>query len=107
MATNFRAGNASAITNGGTAVAAIIGPCNGGYIINGVNATQQGGIGAAEALYIDPTQAPGSTDGAANGTAQPLPATGGTWMVSAAIPAGQTIYANAATTGHKFTCVIW
>lgn len=102
---NFRAGNASAIVNGGTAVAAIVGPCNGGYIANPVNATQQG-IGAAETLYVDPTTAPGHADANASGTCSAIQP-GGVWTLNGPILAGQTVWANAATSSHAFTVVIF
>jgi hypothetical protein len=104
MAKNFRAGNASSIVNGGTAVAAIIGPCNGGYIANPANAAAQG-IGAAEALYVDPTTPPGHADANANGTCSAIQP-GGVWTLAQPIGTGQTIWANATTTNHAFTVVI-
>lgn len=103
--TTFRAGHASSIVNGGTAVAAIVGPCNGGYIANPANAAAQG-IAAAELLYVDPTTAPGHTDAVASATCSAVQP-GGVWTLGVAIGAGQTIWANATTTAHAFTVVIF
>jgi hypothetical protein len=105
MASNFRAGNASAIINAGTAVAAIIGPCNGGYIANPLTSTSQG-ISVAEVLYVDPTTAPGSTDAAAHGTCSAIQP-GGVWRLDVPIGQGQTIWANAASASHAFNVVIF
>lgn len=105
MAFNFRAGNASAIVNAGTAVAAIVGPCNGGYIANPLTAAAQG-IVTAEELFVDPTKAPGSTDAVASGTCSAI-VPGGVWLLNGPISAGQTIYANAATAAHAFNVVVF
>ena len=99
------AGLATAVATGGTAVTAVSGPINGGYIINPPNLAGQG-IGAAEALYIDMVGTPGSTDAANNGTTSSLPATGGTFTLPP-LATGVNVKVNAATTGHKFTVVTW
>jgi len=99
---------ASTVTTGGTAVTFVTGATKGGFIINGLTAAQQG-IGAAENAYVDITGAtPGSTEAAANGTTVAIgpnqaPAGSISWPASASI----TIKVNAATSGHKLTCVQW
>lgn len=98
------AGTASAIVTGGTAVVAVTGPINGGYIINPLNAAAQG-IGTAESLYIDMVGTPGSTDAAANGTTSII-AAGATFNLPA-VASGVNVRVNGATTGHKFTVVTW
>lgn len=100
-----RAGTVSVVTTGGTAVTAIAGPINGGYILNPPNAASQG-ISAAENLYVDMVSAPGSTDATANGTTTLVPA-GGNPFVIPAIGAGVNVQVNAASNGHKFTIVWW
>lgn len=99
------AGTATIITTGGTAVIAITGPVKGGYVTNPEIAADQG-ISTAEPLYVDPVNPPGSTAGSGSGTAQTLDP-GQNWVLPCAIPAGVTVRVNAATTGHKFTVVIW
>jgi hypothetical protein len=100
-----QAGTHVVVAVGGTAVVAVTGPCNGGYIVNPATSAGQGG-GSAEELFVDPVAAPGSTDATANGTTTTLPATGGTYAVPP-LGAGQFVYVNAATSGHKFTAVVW
>lgn len=98
------AGAATAIVTGGTAVTAVSGPINGGYIINPSNASGQG-IATSESLYVDMVNTPGSTDAAANGTTS-LIVTGGNFSLPA-VAAGVNVKVNAATAGHKFTVVVW
>lgn len=97
-------GNASEVVTGGVSVVAILAGPNGGFITNPSSAADQG-IGTAEVLYVDPTGAsPGSTAGSANGTAFALQP-GQSWPV---VPGQSTqTKVNAATSGHKFTCVVW
>ncbi|HEY8685965.1 MAG TPA: hypothetical protein VIO57_10205 [Chloroflexota bacterium] len=99
------AGTTTQIAVGGTAVVAITGPVRGGYIVNPSAAADQG-IGVAESIYVDPVNSPGSAPGAGNGTAMPLVA-GQSWTLPCAIPIGATVRVNAASSGHKFTVVIW
>jgi hypothetical protein len=93
----------SSIATGGTAVTVATGPINGGYVVNPADETAQGV--ALENLYVDPVAAPGSTDGAAHGTTSLL-APGQRYDVPA-LATGSVLRANAATTGHNFTAVIW
>jgi hypothetical protein len=97
-------GTVAVITTGGTAVTVVSGPINGGYVTNPANLARQG-IAAAEPLYVDPTTAPGSTDAAANGTCSALDP-GQTYTIPG-LASGQSLHANAATSGHKFTVVVW
>jgi hypothetical protein len=98
------AATADHITTGGTAVTAIAGPISGGFIVNPLNATAQG-IGAAENLYIDMVGTPGSTDAAAHGTTSLLSA--GQSFTLPPVASGVNVKVNAATSGHKFTIVVW
>ena len=89
------------IAVGGQGVIAIQTMPNGGYITNPLTATDQG-ISAIEPLYIDPVGSAAILQG--NGTVFALQP-GQTWSV---IPGQITpTYANAATTGHKFSAVSW
>ncbi len=98
-----RAATVSVITTGGTAVIVIAGPINGGYITNPPDDTSQGVT--AENLYVDYVAAPGSTDAEANGTTTLLyPNDSFTIQPMAS---GSALRANAATSGHKFTAVVW
>lgn len=95
------AGANSVIAVGGTAIVAALPNPNGGYIVNPLTTANQG-VSPVEVLIVDPTgNSPGSN---ANGTAIALQP-GQSWPL---IP-GQTTatMVNAATTGHKFTVVVW
>jgi len=98
------AATAAVIVTGGTAVTLITGPINGGYVTNPINASAQG-ISAAENAYIDMVSTPGSTDSTANGTTILLEP--GQNFVFPALATGVIVKANAATSGHKFTVVVW
>lgn len=98
------AGTTATIVTGGTAVTFVTGPIKGGYITNPINLAAEG-IAAAENLYIDPVGTPGSTDAAANGTTVIL--TPGQPYALPALAAGVLVKANAATSGHKATVVVW
>jgi len=102
-----RAGSASAIAVGGTAVVLIAGPCAGGYVTNPPTAASQGiaATDIAENVYVDPVASPGSTDATGNGTTALLQP-GQTFTVPALAP-GTMLRANAATSGHKLTVVVW
>ena len=101
------AGNASVVTSGGTAVVAVLAVpagINGGFITNPLYAADQG-IATAENLYVDITgNTPGSTAGSGNGTTVAL-SPGQTYPL---VP-GQTtaVLVNAASPGHKFTCIVF
>lgn len=99
-----RAGTASTITTGGTAVTIVTGPCNGGYITNPINAAAQG-ISAAENVYLDPVNTPGDTDANANGTTILLEP--GQNFSLPQLASGVALKANAASSGHKLTVVVW
>lgn len=100
--------NATTVTTGGTAVIAIQGPANGFYISNPLT-TGDEGIGAVEPLFVDPVNTATTTGNGTNqavaagsvypGSANPGSATGG------GVSGNVTV--NAATSGHKFTCVRW
>lgn len=98
------AGTTSTVVTGGTAVTLVTGPIKGGYITNPINLASQG-IAAAENAYIDPVGSPGSTDTAGNGTTVIL--TPGQTYSLPALSTGVLVKGNAATSGHKFTVVVW
>lgn len=98
------AGAASVITTGGTAVTAMAGPCNGGFVTNPPNPAGQG-IGAAENLYLDMVGTPGSTDAGGSGTTAVL-FPGQTFTIPA-LASGVNVRVNAATSSHAFTVVKW
>ena len=93
------------IATGGTPVQVFPAGINGGYIVNPYVAADQG-IATAEVLYVDPVSAtPGSTPGSGNGTASAL-VPGQSWVVpvyGSTLP----VFANATTSGHRFTAVYW
>ena len=96
-------GLASQINVGGQAVM-IAGAVNGGILTNPAANTDQGVV-TSEILYVDPVGVcGGSALPQANGTVFALQP-GQSWT----FPPGQTTptYVNAASTGHKFTVVIW
>lgn len=98
------AGTTSTITTGGTAVTLATGPTSGGFITNPPIAASQG-ISVAENAYISLVGTPGSTDTNANGTTSVL--VPGQTFTLPGVATGVTIKANAATSGHKLTVVIW
>lgn len=98
------AGTASTVVTGGTAVTLVTGPIKGGYITNPINLASQG-IAAAENAYIDPVGVPGSTDANGNGTTVIL--TPGQTYSLPALATGVLVKGNAATSGHKFSIVVW
>lgn len=99
-----KVGNVTAVATGGTAVSAVLGPVVGGYIVNPANAAAQG-LGSAENMYLDMVAAPGSTDAQAIGTTVLL--VPGQDFYLPTLPDVVTVYVNAASNGHKFTCVVW
>lgn len=97
------AGLASEVATGGTSVVVASGPIAGGYLTNPESDAAQGVT--AENLYVDPVGDPGSTDAAANGTTTSL-APGQTYQIPA-LPTGSSLKVNAASSGHKFTAVLF
>lgn len=94
---------ATAVATGGTAVTAVTGPINNGFITNPPNAAAQG-IVTAENMYIDLINSPGHTDAAGNGTTTIL-VPGQTFSLGQ-LGIGVTVKINAATSSHAFTCQI-
>jgi hypothetical protein len=99
------AGTVSQVTTGGTAVTVISGPCNGAFITNPANAARQGGIAAAEPIYVDMVATPGSTDAAANGTTTAIDP--GQSFTVPPLASGVNVKVNAATSLHKFSVEKW
>ena len=99
-----RACDASVVVTGGTAITAVVAPYNGFFIYDPPDATSQG-IATAENICVDPTTTAPVPGGSCNGTAsslvpgQPFP-----WSTGSA---QGSVSVNAATSGHKFTCVRW
>lgn len=89
------------VPTGGTSVIAVPINPSGGYITNPITAADQG-ITTVEPLFIDPVGTAATLH--ANGTIFALQP-GQTWNIIS----GQTTptYANATTSGHKFTAVYW
>ena len=95
-----RAGTTATIVTGGSAVTLLTGPVNGCYVTNPLLAADQG-IVTAEPAYVDPVNTAGT---AGNGTTSALQP-GQSW---ACVPQSYIpVTANAATSGHKLTVVIW
>lgn len=100
MVVTPQAGVASVITTGGTAVVAVNANPNGGIITNPLLATDQN-IGTAEVLYVNAVT---TAIAGAYGTTFALQP-GQSWTI---IPGQNTATSvNAATSGHKFSCVSW
>lgn len=97
------AGTANTIVNGGVAIIAAVGPLNGGYITNPLNAAAQGVT--AEDINIDMTGPPLAGDAFGFGTTVTIPA-GSTFTIPA-IAAGVNVWVNAVTAGHRITVVVW
>jgi hypothetical protein len=95
-----RACDVTTVTTGGTAVTAFSGPSNGYAITNPLSLGDEG-IAAAEPLQVNPVT---TATAAANGTTQAL-APGATFTGPTSSTLGASV--NAATSGHKFTCVRW
>jgi hypothetical protein len=95
-----RACDVTTVTTGGTAVTAFTGPSNGYAITNPLTLGDQG-IATAEPLLVNPVSA---ATAAANVTTQALPP-GATFTGPPSSTLGASV--NAATSGHKFTCVRW
>lgn len=98
------AGINGSITTGGTAVIAISGPIQGGFITNPSSAAAQN-IANVENLYLDMVTTPPSTDAAFVSTTSIL-APGQSFDLPA-LAAGVNVRVNAATSAHRFTCVKW
>src|ERR1700680_1245837 len=93
-------GLTSVVGMGGTAVQAVPGNVNGGYITNPVAAVDQG-LAVAEDLFVSPV---GAAALGGHGATFRIPP-GGTWNI---IP-GQTTptSVNAVSSGHNFSVVYW
>ena len=90
------AASASTVATGGTAVTVASGPINGGVVANPSTAT--------EVLFISlVTASPATTT--AGGAIFAL-AAGQVWNLPA-LASGVTVTANAATSGHVFSAVVW
>lgn len=100
-----RAGVANTVTTGGIAIVAVVGPVNGGYVTNPLNATAQG-IMTAENINIDMVSPPAAGDAAAYGTTVLL-VPGQNFSIPDPLAPGQQIWVNAATSGHQVTVVVW
>jgi hypothetical protein len=100
-----KAALATVIATGGSAVVVAIGPLNGGFLYNPPNAAAQGLV-TAENLNVDLVGPPGAGDAYGNGTTVVL-APGQTFTLPAPLGANVQLWANAVTSGHKFSCVIW
>lgn len=94
-------GSNTVITTGGTSLLVFPAGCYGGYITNPLFSTDQDLV-TAEALFIDPT---GECGLAGYGTTIRLEP-GQTWIVPAP-KSTLAVWANAATSGHRFTAVYW
>lgn len=93
-------GNANTVITGGTPVAAIHALVSGGIIWNPLNASDQG-ISTAEPLYLSEAGSPGLV--ANQTTFELLPGQ----FYFATPNSNNSILVNAATSGHKFTSVLW
>lgn len=98
------AGLTSVIANAGRAVVIVVGPIQGGYVVNPANAAAQS-LPTMENLYVDPVNPPGSTDAMAHGTTMMLEP--GQDYDIPPLDERQTLWANAATAGHTMTVVVW
>jgi len=97
---NLFHGNASAIITGGTPVVAIHALLSGGVIWNPLNASDQG-IAIPEAIYVSEVGPPGLI--ANQTTFELLPGQ----FYFATPNSTNSIYVNAATSGHQFTSILW
>jgi hypothetical protein len=91
---------ASTIVTGGTAVTFITGPINGGYVKNPLTTTGQGVT--AENGFISLNGAATTTEGGLITAIEP-----GVTFSLPALASGKTVSVDAATTNHKFSCVVW
>src|SRR6185312_149227 len=91
------------VSVGGTQVSMITGPYNGCHVYNGLTATDQGGIGAAEPAYVNPIGAATLTG---NTTTEAI-APGGVWNCPVPSSGTNPVSLNATTTNHKVTCTRW
>lgn len=95
------------IAVGGTAVVVAIGPCNGGLIVNPTTAGGQG-IMTAENLNLSMSGPPISGDASAFGATFLLSSTlGSNSFTIPPLAPGVMLWANATTSGHRFTAIIW
>lgn len=94
---------ANTVVTGNVPVVAIVGPVNGGYIING-NAANQGV--SAESINVDMTGPCLAGDGNAFGTTQAVQ-TSTTFTLPGPLAPGVQVWVNAATSGHRFSVIVW
>lgn len=94
----------SVVIKGGDAVIVVTGPIRGGYIQNPSGGGQ--GVDDPENLYIDIVNTPGSCplDLHHRTTFEILP---GEWFTIPPLQPGVQVKANAGTSGHQFTAVVW
>jgi len=101
MANTPYAGLNLQIAISGTAVPVAPANVSGGYIVNPLSAVDQG-LGSAEPLYVDVVGACAATQG--NGTIVSL-APGQEFDLPPGL--ANQVWANAVSSGHKFTCVYY
>lgn len=101
------AGLTSVLKQGALPVPIVIGPCNGGLVVNPTTTAGQG-IGSTEVLNLDLVNQPQAGDTAANGTTFQLSSTAGsnTFTIPALAP-GVILWAVATTAGHKISVTVW
>lgn len=93
---------ATIVTVGGTGILSIPPGAYGGYIWNPWTNTDQGIVGAAEPLYVNPMASPDLQGFGATVTLYP----GDFWKIP--LPKSTSgVYVNAPTSGHRFTSVYW
>jgi len=97
---NLFHGNANVVITGGTPVSAIHALVSGGVIWNPLNASDQG-LAVAEPLYLSEVGTPGLV--ANQTTFELLPGQ----FYFATPNSNSSILVNAATSGHKFTSILW
>ena len=93
----------SIILKGGEAVIVVTGPIRGGYIQNPSGGGQGGG--PVESLFIDIVNTPGSRVCSAHRTTFEI--VPGEWFTVPPLQPGVQVKANAESSGHQFTAVVW
>lgn len=96
-----RALTTSVVAVGGTAVVAIAGPLNSGFIYNPATIAGQN-IAALESIWVDMVGVPGTVDGGTTIEIKP-----GQSFVLPNIGASTSVRVNAATTAHRFAGEVW
>lgn len=94
-------GLVTSVAVGGAAVMVIPPGAYGGYIWNPLSTADQN-VSPAEPLYVDPIQGPQLQGFGSTITLQP----GETYFVQI-VKSLNGVFVNAATSGHRFTCVYW